>query len=91
MTKFPVDTLMNPDPTEPIRCRLIADINAFPSSREDLEARHGQVWDTEGLARDFIVIGFAAPLVVVKRKGDGVKGSLMFQGSPRYYFGFEAD
>ena len=30
-----------------------------------------------------------APLVVVRRKSDGVKGSLMFQHSPRFYFGFE--
>jgi hypothetical protein len=31
-----------------------------------------------------------APLVVVKRKADGKKGSLEFQGSPRFYFNFEA-
>ena len=30
-----------------------------------------------------------APLIAVRRKSDGVKGSLMFQGSPRFYFGFE--
>ena len=36
-----------------------------------------------------IVIGFSAPLVVVSRKSDGQKGSLMFQASPRFYFGFE--
>ena len=35
------------------------------------------------------MLGFAAPLVVVRRKSDRVKGSLMFQGSPRFYFGFE--
>ena len=34
-------------------------------------------------------IGFTAPLVVVRRKSDGQKGSLMFQASPRFYFGFE--
>ena len=36
-----------------------------------------------------MVIGFSAPLVVVKSKSDNQKGSLMFQASPRFYFGFE--
>ena len=56
---------------------------------EYLQAKHGQVWDTSELAHDFIVIGFSAPLVVVKRKSDNQKGSLMFQANPRFYFGFE--
>jgi hypothetical protein len=34
------------------------------------------------------VIGFMAPLVVVRRRSDGKKGSLEFQHSPRHYFGF---
>ena len=77
------------DPTEDIRKQMLAEINAAPGSREYLEAKHGQVWDTSELARDFIVIGFSAPLVVVKRKCDGRKGTLMFQANPRFYFGFE--
>ena len=31
------------------------------------------------------------PFVVVRRKADGVKGSLMFQNSPRFYFGFQSE
>jgi hypothetical protein len=77
------------DPTEPIRRQLLAEINAVPGSREYLEAKHGQVWDTQQLSDDFEVLGFMAPLVVVRRRSDGVKGSMMFQGSPRFYFGFE--
>ena len=77
------------DPTEIIRKQMLAEINAVPGSREYLEVKHGQVWDTSELARDFIVIGFSVPLVVVKRKSDNQKGSLMFQASPRFYFGFE--
>ena len=77
------------DPTEDIRRKLLAEINAQPGSREYLEARHGQVWDTGQLQDDYEVVGFMAPMVVVRRKADGVKGSLMFQGSPRFYFGFE--
>jgi hypothetical protein len=79
-----------PDPTEPIRRRRLVEINAEPVSRGALEARYGQVWDTTQLAEDFEVIGFMAPLVVVRRKRDGVKGSLYFQHDPRFYFAFQA-
>jgi hypothetical protein len=78
------------DPTETIRKELVAQINAEPGSREALEAQHGQVWDTNQLREDFEVLGFGAPLVVVRRKSDGQKGSLFFQHSPRFYYGFEA-
>jgi len=57
--------------TEDIRKQMLAEINAVPGSREYLEAKHGQVWDTQQLSDDFEVIGFAAPLVVVRRKSDG--------------------
>lgn len=79
------------DATESYRRQRVAEINAEPGSREALEAVHGQVWDTAELARDFIVTGFLAPFVVVRRKTDGVKGSLEFQHSPRFYFGFSPD
>ena len=65
--------------------------NAVPGSREALEAQYGQVWDRQQLAQDFEVIGFLAPLVVVRRKVDGVKGSLEFQHNPRLYWGFVED
>lgn len=77
------------DPTESIRREMLAEINAAPGSREYLEAKQGHVWDTGQLQEDFEVLGFMAPLIAVRRKADGVKGSLMFQGSPRFYFGFE--
>lgn len=78
------------DPTETIRRELVNEINAEPGSREALEAQYGQVWDTDQLREEFEVIGFGAPLVVVRRKADGQKGSMMFQHHPRLYFGFEA-
>ena len=79
------------DPTEAIRRERLAEINAQPNSREALEAEHGQVWDTDQLRQDFEVVGFLAPLVVVRRKADGAKGSLEFQHSPRLYWGFLQD
>jgi hypothetical protein len=77
------------DETESIRRQQLVEINTQPGSRELLEARHGQVWDTQQLGQDFTVEGFMAPYVVVKRKADGQRGSLMFQHSPRYYFAFQ--
>ena len=77
------------DPTETIRRERLVEINAVPGSREALEAKHGQVWDTDQLSDDFQVLGFLAPIVVVRRRSDGVKGSLEFQHSPRLYFGFQ--
>jgi hypothetical protein len=79
------------DPTESLRRERLAQINAVPGSREALEAEHGQVWDTQELGRDYDVLGFAAPLVVVRRKSDGVRGSLEFQHSPRFYFSFQPE
>jgi hypothetical protein len=77
------------DPTEQLRRERMVEIAAEVGSREALEARYGQVWDTAELTTDFEVIGFAAPLVVVLRKSDGKKGSLEFQPHPRLYFNFE--
>ena len=79
------------DETEAIRRARLVEINAQPGSRQALEAEHGQVWDTQQLAADFEVVGFLAPFVVVRRKSDGVKGSLEFQHNPRYYFSFAPD
>jgi hypothetical protein len=79
------------DPTEAIRRGRLVEINAVPGGREALEAEYGQVWDTQQLRQDFEVIGFLAPLVVVLRRSDGVKGSLEFQHSPRLYWGFVED
>jgi hypothetical protein len=79
------------DPTEAIRRERLAEINAEPGSRKGLEGEYGQVWDTEQLTREFEVIGFMTPLVVVRRRSDGVKGSLEFQHRPRFYFNFAAD
>jgi hypothetical protein len=79
------------DPTESIRREMVAEINAEPGSREYLEAKHGRVWDTDHVREQFEVLGFMAPLVVVCRRSDGIKGSLMFQHHPRFYFGFQPE
>jgi hypothetical protein len=55
-------------------------------NREELEARYGQVWDTAQLREDFEVLSFLAPAVIVLRKSDGQRGTLLFQHLPRFYF-----
>jgi hypothetical protein len=80
---------MSIDPTENIRRQMLSDINTAPGSREYLTAKHGQVWDTSELSDHFEVLGFMAPVIVVVRKSDRQKGSMMFQHNPRFYYGFE--
>jgi len=79
------------DETETIRRQMVSEINSEPGSRADLESKHGQVWDTDQMCRDFEAIGFAAPLIVVRRRSDRVRGSLMFQHHPRFYFNFQPE
>ena len=43
------------------------------------------------MLQDFEIHHFLAPLVVVTRRADGVKGTLEFTHMPRYYFGFQPD
>ena len=79
---------MENDTTENARRELLGAINVEPKERAALEALHGQVWNTAELGQDFEVTGFLAPFVGVRRKSDGVRGSLMFQHMPRFYFHF---
>jgi hypothetical protein len=59
------------------------------AERERLVAKYGEVWNTEELQKEFEPMHFMAPFVIVVRKSDNVKGSVMFQHSPRFYFQFE--
>lgn len=77
------------DPTESIRRERLVAINLVPGSREALEAKHGKCWSTDELTEEFQVIGFMAPIVAVRRRSDGCKGSLEFQHRPRFYFNFQ--
>lgn len=48
-------------------------------------------WTTAELTEEFTVQGFMAPFVVVTRKADGKRGTLMFKHSPRVYFNWQED
>lgn len=62
---------------------------AREQSRQDLESVHGQVWDIEQLKQDFIVVDYADPYVIVRRRSDNVLGSVHVQKNPRLYFSFD--
>jgi hypothetical protein len=79
------------DPTEMTRRSMVQQINGNAGDRDRLEAQYGQVWDTQQLQADFEVLSFAAPLIVVREKSTGRMGSLFFQHSPRFYWGFTPD
>ena len=80
-------TALDHDPTEQARREMIA--SGQPAA--DLAADGGQHWTAAELQRDFEVIGFAAPFVVVRRRSDGQRGSLEFVHQPRTYFAWQPD
>jgi hypothetical protein len=82
---------MQSDPTESIRRARQAELNNEARPRDLLEAQYGQVWSTDEVRARWEIIGFMAPLVVVKDRMTGEKGSLEFQHSPRFYFNFVVD
>ena len=73
------------DPTEVDRRSLQAEINADPSTPEEPS------WTTDEMTAVYEVEGFLAPYVIVRRRADGVSGTLMFRHSPRIYFGWSPD
>lgn len=93
-----IDTMTETESLRYERCREIAhDIQAAQAAgateddiRAALKVIYGETWTTSELQRDFDVLGFSAPFVVVCRKADGQKGSLEFCHAPRTYYGFRA-
>jgi hypothetical protein len=73
------------------RKELVAQVNSYPKGRRELEDLGMDIWDTKQMGQDFEVLGFRAPFVIVERRCDGARGSLMFQNDPRFYFEFERD
>ena len=77
------------DATESARRVMQAEHNvAADPERAAMEERWGQVWTTAEMQKDFSVLSFLAPFVVVTRKSDGVKGSMTFSHRPRWYYDF---
>ena len=81
----------NIDKTEDIRRVLVSGINEVEGSREYMEEKHGKIWDTDELTKEFSVEAFLAPFITVRRLSDGIMGTMMFQDYPRFYFGFRGE
>tara|TARA_R100001594_G_scaffold8664_1_gene22068 strand:- start:76 stop:345 length:270 start_codon:yes stop_codon:yes gene_type:complete len=82
--------MVSMDTTEGIRKLVSGAINNDSATdREAAEAQYGQVWTTSELTKEFFVKGFMAPYVVVVRKSDNQRGTMMFQHRPRFYFNFQ--
>ena len=47
-----------------------------------------QTWTTDEMQQEFEVMSFAAGMMFVKRKSDGQRGTLEFDGMPRVYHTF---
>jgi hypothetical protein len=72
------------DPTEATRRFMLA----LDQPADDLAVEEGPVWDTSRATLDFDFLVFAAPFVLVRRRVDGVEGTLEFTHDPRRYFNF---
>ena len=73
------------DETEATRRAMIPEMPAQLAARVE---RGEQVWNTDELTKDFEVLGFMAPFVVVRKRDTGERGTLQFTHDPRYYFGW---
>ena len=65
-------------------------INSDPCDREELLDRVGdEVWSAGEVGATFDIIGFKSPFAIAEHRESGVRGSLLFQNSPRYYFSWD--
>lgn len=83
------------DETENFRRQMVHIINATlsPDKQQryhELCVAYGEdnVWDTNGVEREFEITGFYAPFCGAIRKSDNAKGLLEFCHSPRFYYNF---
>lgn len=65
-------------------------LDKMPAELMLARSRGEKVWSVEEFSEEFETLGFAAPLVAVRRKSDGEKGTLCFANEPRQYFGWQA-
>jgi len=76
---------------QPCRVVMGATDAKYPCGCEEKRPAPRQEWTTQEMTAEFETIGFLAPFVVVRRRSDGVKGTLEFTHMPRVYFGWQED
>ena len=56
--------------------------------KAELSEKHSEVLNTSEMTAKYQALGFLAPWVHVERREDGVRGTMEFTHSPRFYFHF---
>lgn len=62
-----------------------------PNSGHELESPCRRVWTAEEFAREFELLGLLVSPVIVRRKSDGMKGTIHFEGNLRVFFDFQPE
>ena len=73
----------------PLR-RIERELLQAPTPREDLE-RYGEVWDENEFSQVFENLGYRPPFVLVRNRQNDDRGTVLFQNTPRLYFGYDRD
>ena len=66
-------------------------VNKSPRTREELALHHDAVWDTKEVGLEFEILGFKSPFVIAQCRRTGTRGTLIFQNSPRLFFGWDPE
>lgn len=65
-------------------------INKNPCEGRELSEQIGEeVWSASEVGATFDILGFKSPFALAEHRESGVRGSLLFQNIPRYYFGWD--
>ena len=63
-------------------------VTDYGRSPKEIEKLDVEKLTTAQMSEKYSVESFLAPLVIVTRKSDGVRGSMEFSHNPRFYFNF---
>ncbi len=55
------------------------------------EPPKGQVWTSEQFGQEFEILGLMISPTIVRRKSDGMRGTIQFHGDPRIFFDFRPE
>jgi hypothetical protein len=61
-----------------------------PKKSSDAATANEQQWTAEELADEFDLLGLFVSPTIVRRKADGMRGTIRFKGNPRLFFDFRS-
>ena len=62
-----------------------------PNAGQEPELPCRRVWTAEAFAREFELLGLLISPAIIRRKSDGLKGTIRFEGNPRVFFDFQPE